>query len=161
NLVEAFVMTSHIQWHHGRAPTDPTHQVVFFNDTEDAASQVYLRIEFVSGDVEDEVVSTGVGIVANLRLGAKALSHGGAEHTARLDVLFSILIESIRPDFGHVQLPGHPTCPRYEDPPGWPNTPDTGWLTYLTRQESALHVSAPSLVVPFAAGVKLFATPRP
>ena len=153
SLVENFLMTSEIQWHHGRSPEDPTHQVVYFGTSEEPGLSVYLRVQFVVEGTE----ATCPGLVAQLRLGTGTLVHAGADRTARLDRLFSMLIESLRPDFGHVQLPGHPEAS------GWPNAPDVGWLTYLADAERAgsPNIAPPSVAIPFTDGVKIQAAPAP
>jgi len=144
-----FVTTSEIQWGHGREPRHPTHQVVFFN----WPSSVILRIKFVVTGAE----AMRPGLVAELDLRTDAATHPRGDRWARLDRLFSRLIEILQPDFGHVLLPGHPDIP---DPP---NSPECGWLTYLSHGELTrpLIVPPPSVALPFAAGLKIIAATTP
>jgi hypothetical protein len=127
--------------------------VLFFNSADEVAPYVRLRVQFVLEGIN----ATGPGLVADVSLGTDAIAHEGADRSARLDRLFSALIEILRPDFGHVKLPGHPESAER------PNAPDVGWLTYLARPETVgpLSVPPPSVTVPFAGGVKILAVPGP
>jgi hypothetical protein len=148
--VGAFLVTSEIEWNFGREPADPTHEVVLFNNEEDT-KLVHLRVSFVAG----EEVSTGPGLVAELRLGRDAAGPRDAARGAHLDKLFSLLVVALRPDFGHVELPGHPVIAER------PASFDIGWITYFASTERALpaHLPPPSVRVPMETGTKIFATP--
>jgi hypothetical protein len=145
--VDKFVMTSDIEWNFGREPQDPTYQVTFYQDPNEES--VMLKIQFVLK--EDE--GTFPGLVAELYLPSDVSGNESAERGARLDRLFSALIEILRPDNASVQLPDHPEG---ED---WYYTLDFGWLTYLAR--AVLSVPPPSIATPFADGVKIIAVPDP
>jgi hypothetical protein len=150
SLVEGFLATSEIAWNFGREPADPTNEVVLFNG-EEGARKVYLRASFVTGGA----ACTGPGFVLELRLGRDAAGPGGAERGAHLDTLFSLLAVALYPDFGHVELPGHP--PSVERPA----TYEVGWLTYFARAERPLppQIQPPAVMVPTDAGTKIFARP--
>jgi hypothetical protein len=150
SLVGGFVATSEIAWNFGREPADPTHEVVFFN-AEEGARNVYLRASFVAGDA----VSTGPGLVFELRLGRDAAGPSGPERVAHLDTLFSLLVPALNPDFGHVELPGHPASVER------PATYEVGWLTYFAAAERPLppEIRPPAVRVPMETGTKIFATP--
>jgi len=150
SLVHAFLSTSEIKWNFGREPSDPTHEIVLFN-TEHGPRAVVLRLSFVAYGA----ASTAPGLVAELTLGPDAAGpadNGRGEH---LDELFSMLLAALRPDHGHVKLPGHPEGK--EPPDGY----DVGWITYFSRAERPMppDLCPPAVSVPTEAGAKIFATP--
>src|SRR5262245_56747937 len=144
-----FVTTSEIQWGSGREPGDPTHEVFFFN----WPRSVCLKIQFVVAGVEANCPA----LVTSLMLRTDDAVHSDGDRTARLDRLFSRLIEILAPDDGCVLLPGQP------DSSSPPNQPIAGWLTYLKRTDSVSipKMPPPSVAVPFAAGVKIRSMPGP
>jgi hypothetical protein len=149
--VEGFLELSEIKWHFGRDPEHPTHEVALFNPAKEAAGQVYLRVSFVANGE----ASTGPGLVAELRLGRDAAGPEGPERGVHLDKLFSLLIVALHPDFGHIELPGHPRGDAR------PMAPDVGWITYLARPERALpkELPPPAMAAPTERGTKIYATP--
>lgn len=144
-----WVMTSEIEWNFGREPQDPTHQVVFFSTATEEERAVYLRVRWVLAGEE----STRPGLDLLLRLDAE-FEPLAADRAARLDRLFSKLVEAIRPDFGHVTL--------YDDSDesGVNEKPVAGWLTYLAGK-SSLDVPSPAVATPLADGVKITLRPGP
>ena len=76
---------------------------------------------------------------------------------ARLDRLFSLLIETLGADRGYVELPGQPQPPDRPGAADWPNVPGAGWLTYLAG--AGVSAPPPAVVTPFASGVKVVASP--
>src|SRR5262249_19292131 len=141
---------SEIRWNFGREPQYPTHRIIFFNKDE-AFDSVFLKITFVLCGEE----ASRPGLVAELRLGAGAAGPAGEARTARLDRLFGLLIATLQPDFGHVELPGH------AEAADWPNTPDAGWFTYLVGPEGPRGLPAPAVASSFERGVKIRAAPGP
>ena len=150
SLVPAFLSTCEIEWNFGREPNDPTHEILFFNDATGERA-VVLRLSFVA----DGATSTAPGLTAELVLGRDAAGPADGRRGGYLDELFSMLQTALRPDFGHVELPGYPRKS------GWPNECTFGWITYFSRNErpSLPDLRPPAVAVRVEGGTKLFATP--
>lgn len=147
--VEAFLSVSEIEWHFGRDPGDPTHRVVFFND-EEGARNVLLRVSFMAEGAD----FTGPGLVAELVLGNEAAGPPDKLRGVHLNKLFSYLVTAIHPDFGYVELPGHPDSIRR------PAELQVGWITYLAHGEATIPESFPATAVVLREerGTKILAT---
>lgn len=169
--VPKFVACSEIEWNHGRDPEDPTHEVVFFNEHEDE-NQVYLKVAFLVVPPDDPGAPPKPnddppkcpGIVAELRLGTSAATPPpSGEELSRgqhLDNLFGMLITTFQPDYGHVELPGHPPLEGATPKESWPMKHDVGWATFLSRSKLPVPpvLAEPGMVVEYEDGNKLFAT---
>jgi hypothetical protein len=97
SLISNFLMTSDIEWNFGRRPEDPTHQVIFLNDSEGARG-VFLKLEFAVEKPEDGIETSGPGLVAELVLGRDAAGTDEGDRTARLDRLLNLLAEVFAAD---------------------------------------------------------------
>jgi len=149
SLVPAFLSTSEIAWNFGREPADPTHEIVFFN-AEHGSRTVVLRLSFVANGA----ASAAPGLVAELTLGHDAAGPSDNSRGAHLDELFSMLLEALHPDHGHVKLPGHPDGNQ-------PGVYEVGWITYFSQSERPLpaDLCPPAVKMPTEEGTKIFATP--
>lgn len=144
-----WVSTSEIQWNFGRGSQDPTHEVIFYGIHKDAPRCVYLRIRWVQTGTD----ATRPGLDLLLRVPASVPSLK-ATRAARLDRLFTKLVEAIRPDFGHITL--HDDSDESAVNPA----PVAGWLTYLADRRP-LTLPPGAVATPLAGGVKITLAPGP
>lgn len=91
---DKFLATSQIEWNFGRQPSEPTHEVSFFNDHEDARMTVVRAAFYLEGQ---ECTAPGVEVV--VRIGA------GAAEPGRVDRLFKGLVAALTPDAGRLESP--------------------------------------------------------
>ncbi len=148
--VPAFISTSAIHWNFGREPGDPTHSIVFFNSYEEDRVAV-LRLSFVSGEVE----ATCPGLMFELRLGTTAAGPRDSGRSKHLITLFTILTDALLPDFGYIELPGHP------DPKEYPSRIEAGWLTYFSPSMTPpMPLKSPAILEPLSSGMAVLATPE-
>ncbi len=151
NRIDAFLATSKIEWNFGRDKIDPTHEIIFFNNYT-GLRNVYFRMSFVAeGEVSD-----GPGIVMELKLRYDVVAKESLKQGVYIEKLFSLFVTALNPDFGYVELPGHPNS--IERPQSF----EVGWLTYFSHKERKIEkdIFPPSMMVKINdIGTKIFATP--